>query len=97
MNIEEVREFINELKQIDGPNALVLFKTVRMLVACSKNDSDIGAVMVVRTPAEDENAWALHIHSFNLDLDDAYIALDKASNQLAEHIQAEAPLHGHYN
>jgi len=97
MDIEEVREFINQLKQIEGRNARVLFETVRMLIACSKDDSNIGAVLVVRTPAADEDAWELHIHSFNLDLDDAYIALDKASSQLAEHIQAEAPLHGHYN
>lgn len=97
MDIEEVREFINELKQIDGPNALVLFKTLRMLVTCSKNDSDIGAVLIVRSPAEDENTWAMHVHSFNLDMDDTYIALLKAAHQLAEHIQEEAPPHEQLN
>jgi hypothetical protein len=97
MVTEDIRDYINQLQQIEGPNSRMLFNTLRMLVACAKNDSAIGAVLVVRRPAEDEENWAMHIHSFNLDLDDAYVALKNAANQLGEHIQAEAPLHGHYN
>lgn len=90
MDINEVREFIEMLKQIEGKNAKVLFRTVRILVACCQQDSEIGAVLIMRTPEDDAN-WMLHIHTLNADLDDTYIMLSKATAQIGEHLQEEAP------
>ncbi len=86
MDINEVREFIEMLKQIEGKNATVLFRTVRILVACCQQDSEIGAVLIMRTPEDDAN-----IHTLNADLDDTYIMLSKATAQIGEHLQEEAP------
>jgi hypothetical protein len=92
MEISEAREFVEMLRQIDGRNAQALFRTVRMLVACCQNDSELSAVLLVRTPADEDDAhWMLHIHALNADLDDSYIMLAKATHQVGEHLQAEAP------
>ena len=96
MELSEARECVEMLKKIEGNNALVLFRTVRMLVACCQNDADIGAVMVVRTPADEQN-WMLHVQALNLDLDDTYLALAKAAHQIGEHIKSEAPPNEYLN
>lgn len=90
METDEAREFINLLRQVDGKNAIVILRTVRMLLACCQNDAEIGAALVVRSPADEEN-WILHVNALNLDLDDTYIILTRAAVQIAEYIKAEAP------
>lgn len=98
MDIIEAREFVEMLRQIEGKNAQALFRTVRMLVACCQNDSELSAVLLTRTPDEDDDDnWVLHIHALNANLDDSYIMLAKATTQVGEYLQAEAPPSEHLN
>jgi hypothetical protein len=96
MKPHETNEFLELLRRIESQKSVVLMRAVSMLLACCEKNSDRGCVLIVRAPADEEN-WALHVHSFNLDMDDTYIALLKAAHQLAEHIQEEAPPHEQLN
>lgn len=90
MKPNEADELFALLKRIESTQYTTLFRAVSMMIACCQEDSELGSVVLVRSPMDDEN-WVLHIHALNLDLDDTYIALSKAAQQVAEHIQAEAP------
>lgn len=90
METAELKETVEMLKRLRGESALMLLRTLRILLVCGDNDTDFGAVLVIRTSADD-NTWMLQVQSMNLDLDDAYLALLKSAHQLGDYIKQEAP------
>jgi len=90
MESAETKALLAALQQIDGKHALVFMRTLRILLACSRDNDDFGAVIVLRVPADDDT-WALHVQSLNMDIDDVYLALLNSSKKLGEHINQEAP------
>lgn len=90
METSEAKALLAALQQMDGKHALVFMRTLRILLACSSENEEFGAVIVLRVPADDDT-WALHVQSLNLDIDDAYLALLNSSKELGERIKQEAP------
>lgn len=96
METAEARSLMEALQQLDDKHGVVFMRTLSLLLACSRDNEDFGAVIVLRIPAEND-MWALHVQSLNLDIDDAYLALLNSASQIGEQIQKEAPPHAHLN